>query len=109
MKIGLVLDDTLDTPDGVQQYVIQVGTWLTAQGHEVHYLVGATERTDIPHIHSLSRNLKVKFNGNRMSMPLPTSKRTLKRFLHEQQFDVLHVQVPYSPFMAGRLLLSAPK
>jgi phosphatidylinositol alpha-mannosyltransferase len=109
MKIGLVLDDTLDTPDGVQQYVLQVGSWLSAQGHDVHYLVGATVRTDIPNIHSLSRNMHVKFNGNRMSMPLPTSKRMLRRFLIEQQFDVLHVQVPYSPFMAGRLILAAPR
>ncbi len=108
MKIGLVLDDTLDTPDGVQQYVLQVGSWLTEQGHEVHYLVGATVRTDIPHIHSLSRNLKVKFNGNRMSMPLPVSTRRLRKFLADEQFDVLHIQVPYSPFMAGRLMLAAP-
>jgi len=108
MKIGLVLDDTLDTPDGVQQYMLQVGGWLTARGHEVHYLVGNTTRTDIANVHSLSRNLQVRFNGNRMSMPLPTSRHMLRAFLAEQQFDVLHVQVPYSPFMAGRLLRVAP-
>src|ERR1700761_8080717 len=39
MKIALVLDDTLDTPDGVQQYILNVGSWLSEQGHEVHYLV----------------------------------------------------------------------
>jgi len=109
MKIGLVLDDTLDTPDGVQQYVLRVGEWLSTQGHEVRYLVGATERTDIPGIHSLSRNMHVKFNGNRMSMPLPASRRKLRAFLAEEQFDVLHVQVPYSPFMAGRLLSVTPR
>lgn len=109
MKIGFVLDDTLDTPDGVQQYVLTVGTWLAEHGYEVHYLVGHTDRTDIPGVHSLSHNLHVKFNGNRMSVPLPTSKRRLRSFLEQQNFDVLHVQVPYSPFMAGRLLRAAPK
>lgn len=109
MKIGLVLDDTLDTPDGVQQYVLSVGAWLTAQGHEVHYLVGATVRTDIPNIHSLSKNLHVRFNGNRMSIPRPASRRKLKSFLAAEQFDVLHVQVPYSPFLAGRLMAAAPR
>ena len=108
MKIGLVLDDTLDTPDGVQQYVLSVGGWLSEQGHDVHYLVGQTERTDIPNIHVLSRNVHVKFNGNRMSIPLPVSRKRLKIFLNEQQFDILHVQVPYSPFLAGRLLMVAP-
>jgi phosphatidylinositol alpha-mannosyltransferase len=108
MKIAMVLDDTLDTPDGVQQYVLGVGSWLAAQGHDVHYLVGNTTRSDVTNVHPLSRNLNVKFNGNRMSMPLPVSKRKLKKFLTEQQFDVLHVQVPYSPFLAGRLLRVAP-
>lgn len=108
MKIGLVLDDTLDTQDGVQQYVLQVGGWLSSQGHEVHYLVGQTSRTDIPNVHVLSRNIGVRFNGNRMSMPLPVSRHRLKVFLDQQQFDVLHVQVPYSPFMAGRLVRVAP-
>ena len=108
MRIGLVLDDTLDTPDGVQQYVLNVGQWLSEQGHEVHYLVGRTTRTDIANVHSLSRNLKVRFNGNRMSMPLPTSKKSLKQFLATHTFDILHVQVPYSPFMAGQLLKVTP-
>lgn len=108
MKIALVLDDTLDTPDGVQQYVLGVGSWLAAQGHDVHYLVGNTTRSDVTNVHPLSRNLKVKFNGNRMSIPLPVSKRKLRAFLAEQQYDVLHVQVPYSPFMAGRLIQVAP-
>lgn len=108
MKIGLVLDDTLDTPDGVQQYVLNVGAWLSEQGHEVHYLVGQTIRTDVPNLNVLSRNLKVRFNGNRMSMPLPASRRRLKIFLEQEQYDVLHVQVPYSPFMAGRLINAAP-
>jgi len=108
MKIGLVLDDTLDTPDGVQQYVLQVGGWLVSQGHDVHYLVGQTVRTDIPNLHVLSRNLRVRFNGNRMSVPLPVLRHRLKTFLAQEQFDVLHVQVPYSPFMAGRLIRLAP-
>lgn len=109
MKIGLVLDDTLDTSDGVQQYVLNVGAWLGSHGHEVHYLVGRTTRTDLANVHSLSRNLAVKFNGNRMSMPLPTSRRRLRAFLAQQQFDVLHVQVPYSPFLAGQIVLASPK
>lgn len=108
MKIGLVLDDGLDTPDGVQQYVLQVGAWLSSQGHDVHYLVGQTRRTDVANVHSMSKNLRVRFNGNRMSMPLPTSRGKLQKFLEQQKFDVLHVQVPYSPFMAGQLLSVVP-
>lgn len=109
LKIGFVLDDTLDTPDGVQQYVLTLGRWLCEQGHEVHYLVGKTIRTDIPNIHSLGQNVHVKFNGNHMSTPLPASRREIKTLLAQQKFDVLHVQIPYSPFLAKRIIAAAPK
>ena len=108
LKVGFVFDDSLDKPDGVQQYILALGSWLSLQGHEVHYLVGATKRKDIPRVHSLSRNMNVRFNGNRLSMPLPADQRALKSMLREEAFDVLHVQVPYSPFMAKRILRLAP-
>lgn len=104
MRIGLVLDDSLDTPDGVQQYVLSLGRWLTSQGHEVHYLTGQTMRQDIANLHSLSHNMAVRFNRNRMSIPLPVSRHAARKFLHERQFDVLHVQMPYSPWLAGKLI-----
>lgn len=107
MRVGLVFDDSLDKPDGVQQFLLVVGEWLTAQGHEVHYLVGETKRTDISNLHSLAKNIKVKFNGNRMAIPLPANRRRLRALLRKQQFDVLHVQVPYSPFLAGRIISAA--
>jgi phosphatidylinositol alpha-mannosyltransferase len=84
LKVGLVLDDSLDSTDGVQQYVLTVGAWLTSQGHEVHYLVGKTTRTDLPNIHSLSRNIRVRYNGNRLSIPLPASKRRLRQVLRTE-------------------------
>lgn len=108
LRIGFVLDDTLDTPDGVQQYVLTLGEWLSNAGHDVHYLVGHTERTDIPKVHSLGRNIKVQFNGNRMSTPLPANSRQLRELLEREKFDVLHVQLPYSPFLGGKLILAAP-
>lgn len=107
LKIGLVLDDGLDKPDGVQQYILAIGEWLRSRGHDVHYLVGETKRTDIQGAHSLSRNIMVRFNGNQLTMPLPTSRHKLRKFLEQEQFDVLHVQVPYSPFMAHRLIRAA--
>ena len=109
MKIGLVLDTSLDPPDGVQQYVVQVGEWLRAHGHDIHYVVGETKRRDLENIHSLARNFKVRFNGNRTTIPLPTPRRKLRNFLREQQFDVLHVQTPHSPFFAQKIIMEADK
>lgn len=109
MKIGFVFDDSLDKNDGVQAYMAALSSWLVAQGHEVHFLVGETKRTDIPHVHSLARNVKVNFNGNQLSIPLWGSKRRISVLLKKEQFDVLHVQVPYHPLLAGRIIAAAPE
>lgn len=109
MKIGLVIDDSLDDFNrGVQQYVLTLGKWLNAAGHDVHYLCGQTQRSDLSNLHSLSRNIGVTFNKNRLSVPLPADRRTLQKLLEQEKFDILHVQMPYSPFLAGRLINQAP-
>jgi len=107
MKIGIVGDDTLDKTDGVENYILTVGAWFTQQGHEVHYLVGETYRTDLPHLHSLSKNVKVRFNGNRLSIPLPANKKRIRELLAKEKFDVLYVQMPYSPALAARIVRAA--
>lgn len=107
LTIALVLDDSLDKTGGVQEYMLSLGQWLARQGHAVHYIVGATQRTDIPNVHSLSRNVRVKFNGNYMSIPLPANRRQIKSLLQKENFDVLHVQMPHSPWLAHRVMLAA--
>lgn len=107
MKIGIVLDDTLDSTDGIQQYVVCLGEWLKQRGHTVHYLVGETSRTDLSGIHSLAQNVQVSFNGNRLSIPRPVSFKRLRTLLDDVRLDVLHVQTPYSPFLGGRLIRCA--
>lgn len=106
MKIGIVLDDTLDKPDGVQAAVLDIGKELTNRGHEVHYLVTETTRKDIENIHSMAAYLSLPFNGNSVRTPKPANKKYLKKLLSELDLDVIHVQMPYSPFMAGRVISS---
>jgi phosphatidylinositol alpha-mannosyltransferase len=108
MKIGFVLDDSLDKPDGVQQYILTLGQWYSKHGHEVHYLVGETKRTDLPFVHSLSHNIPVIFNQNRMSIPLPANKQKIRALLETEQFDVLHIQTPHSPMLGARIVRLAP-
>ncbi len=105
LKIGFVLDTSLDAPDGVQQYILALGGWLTQNGHEVHYLVGETMRTDIPNVHVLSKNFSVSFNGNKTTIPLWGKTQSIKQLLAKQYFDVLHVQSPHHPLLAQKILL----
>lgn len=107
LRVGFVLDDGLDNPDGVQQYILSVGRWLESRGHTARYLVGQTSRKDIPGVHSMSRNVSVSFNGNRLTIPLPTRKAGIRRVLKAEHLDVLHVQVPYSPFMGQKTIMNA--
>jgi len=109
MKIGFVVDDTLDKTDGVQQYVLTLGKWLSENGHEIHFLVGETKRTDLNNIHSLSRNFKVRFNKNRLSIPLPANTKKLKNLLLKEGFDIIHIQMPYSPWLAGKIIKQVPQ
>lgn len=104
MNVGFLLDDSLDRPDGVQQYVLTLGHWLEEQGHHIYYLVGQTERKDIKHVYPLSKNVRVKFNGNVVGTPLPASKKAITALLETLKLDVLHVQLPYSPLLAGRVI-----
>ena len=111
IKIGFVFDDTLDSFDGVAQNVKLFGSWLTKQGHEVCYLVGETELKEWAggKVYSLSKNQKVTFNGNQARIPLISKKNNIKKVLEKEHFDVLHVQAPYSPFMAQRVMRLANK
>lgn len=107
LRIGLVIDDGLDKPDGVQQIVLTLGRRLAALGHEVHYLTSSTERADLPHLHVLGRTVSVRFNGNRLRSPLPARRADVRRLLADVPFDVLHVTMPYSPLLAGRVVSAA--
>ncbi len=109
LTIGFVFDDTLDALDGVQQHIITIGTELVRRGHDVHYLVGETHHSPVPQTVSLARNVMVSFNGNRMRIPLPVRKREIRAALAHNNYDILHIQAPYSPLFGGRVLKCAPQ
>jgi phosphatidyl-myo-inositol alpha-mannosyltransferase len=111
LVIGFLFDDTLDNDAGVAQYVKVLGAWLGSRGHEVVYIVGQTKLQSWHggKVYSLSSNIPVTFNGNRLSIPLPARSNNIKRVIKKHKFNVLHVQVPHSPLMSGRVLHRAAK
>lgn len=109
LRVGIVYDDTIDRPGGIGLYVLTLGDALRRRGHHVEYLLGHTRARNVAGAptHSLATNVHVRFNGNALSMPAASRRRRLSEVLEQGRFDVLHVQVPYSPLMAGRLLTLA--
>lgn len=108
MKVALVIDDSIDRPDGVQQWVRALGSYLESVGHEVHFICSVSESSD-PRVHAIARNVSVKFNGNGLQTPLPASRRLVRELLEREDFDVIHVQTPHSPLLAGRVVEEARK
>ncbi len=111
LSVGLLFDDTLDSSDGVAQQVKRLGEYFIKNGHRVVYLCGQSTLQDWAggKVYSLSRNLGVKFNGNRLSMPVLSRKKLIKRVLEKEKLDVVHAQMPYSPLMAQRVIKLAHK
>lgn len=111
LKIGLVFDDSLDSSDGVAQYVKTIGAWLSGQGHEVRYLVGETKLSEWSggKVYSLAKNIRVRFNGNKLSIPGISHRQQIKQVLEAEDLDVLHIMVPYSPLLAARIINLTPK
>lgn len=108
MTIGYILDDSLDRADGVQQAVLNIGEYMRSLGHNVHYLVTETTRTDIQNVHSLTCVRNFKFNGNSVRTPMPASRDAIRKLFEEVSFDVLHIQMPFSPLFGARVLAAAP-
>lgn len=109
ISVAFVYDDSLDGSDGVTQQVKTLGAWLSRRGHKVSYFVGrsATAQWEGGKVYSLSKNLRVVFNGNRMSIPLFAKRSAIKKALAEAESDILHVQMPHSPLMAQRVINAA--
>jgi phosphatidylinositol alpha-mannosyltransferase len=109
LKVALVYDDSLDGHEGVAHQVKLIGSWLSARGHVVSYLCGQTKVRSYSggKIYSLSKNVAVRFNGNRLSIPLPARTSAIQKALDEVKPDVLHVQMPHSPFLAQKIVSQA--
>lgn len=109
LKIGIVFDDSLDSNDGVQQYVHTIGRYLIEHGHSVRFLVGQTSNAgDLqPFVYSMSRNIRVRGNQNKMFLPFYARTADILAVLKKEQFDVLHVMTPYNPVMGERVVRNA--
>lgn len=110
LRVAFLYDDSLDRTDGVSHQVKTLGKWLSEQGHEVCYLVGETKMSSWNggKVYSMSKNKAVKFNGNKLTTPLPASVKNIKDILKRENLDVVHVQMPYSPFMAQKVIKRLP-
>lgn len=107
MKIGLVIDDHMARPGGVQEYVRGLYRYLTEHGHQaVIFSSAGGAPVDALRLIPLGSALPLQGSGSSTSIPvtLATPAR-LRALLAGERCDVLHVMAPYSPTLSGRLLV----
>jgi phosphatidylinositol alpha-mannosyltransferase len=109
VNVGLVCPYTWDVPGGVQAHVRDLAVALTDLGHRVGVCAPADDDADLPPwVTSIGRAVPVPYNGSvaRLSFG-PVSATRVRRWLKQNEFDVLHVHEPFAPSASILALWSA--
>ncbi|MEU6081307.1 glycosyltransferase family 4 protein [Streptomyces sp. NPDC047108] len=99
MRIGIVCPYSWDVPGGVQFHIRDLAEHLIRRGHDVSVLAPADDETPLPpYVVSAGRAVPVPYNGSvaRLNFGFLSAAR-VRRWLHEGDFDVLHIHEPTSP------------
>lgn len=102
MRIGIVCPYSLDVPGGVQLHVRDLAEYLIGLGHEVSVLAPADEETRLPpYVQSAGRAVPVPYNGSvaRLNFGFLSAAR-VRRWIHDGNFEVLHVHEPGTPSLS---------
>jgi phosphatidyl-myo-inositol alpha-mannosyltransferase len=102
MRVGLVCPYTWDVPGGVQSHIRDLAEALIELGHQVSVISPADEDAELPpYVVSAGRPVPVPYNGSvaRLSFG-PLSASRVRRWVKENDFDVLHVHEPTAPSLS---------
>ncbi|MDX2540766.1 glycosyltransferase family 4 protein [Streptomyces sp. WI04-05B] len=99
MKIGIVCPYSWDVPGGVQFHIRDLAEYFIRLGHDVSVLAPADDDTPLPpYVVSAGRAVPVPYNGSvaRLNFGFLSAAR-VRRWLHDGEFDVIHIHEPASP------------
>ncbi|MGW7353759.1 glycosyltransferase family 4 protein [Streptomyces sp. NPDC054784] len=102
MRIGIVCPYSWDVPGGVQLHIRDLAEHLLREGHEVSVLAPADDDTPLPpYAVSAGRAVAVPYNGSvaRLNFGFLTAAR-VRRWVHDGDFDVLHIHEPATPSLS---------
>lgn len=98
----MVCPYSFDVPGGVQAHVVDLAEVLIGRGHEVSVLAPASETTPLPDfVVSAGRAVAIPYNGSvaRLSFG-PVSYARVRRWINDNDFDVLHIHEPNAPSLS---------
>lgn len=102
MRIGIVSPYSFDTPGGVQFHIRDLAKELEKRGHFVSVLAPADENMELPAgVTSAGKAIPVKYNGSVARLCFgPRAASKVKKWVEDNQFDVIHPHEPIVPSVA---------
>ncbi|QFU88649.1 glycosyltransferase family 4 protein [Amycolatopsis sp. YIM 10] len=102
MRVGVVCPYSFDVPGGVQGHVVDLAEALLERGHQVSVLAPADEDADLPaFVHPAGKALGIPYNGSVARLQFgPVSYARVRRWLRDNDFDVLHLHEPAVPSLS---------
>lgn len=109
MRIGMVCPYSFDVPGGVQAHVLQLAEVFRSQGHVVSVLAPSSPHVQVPdYVVSGGKAVPIPYNGSVARLRFgPATHRTVKKWLSQGDFDVLHLHEPNAPSLSMLALMIA--
>jgi phosphatidylinositol alpha-mannosyltransferase len=109
VKVGIVCPYSLDVPGGVQAHVLDLARALRRGGHQVNVLAPADDERPLPDfVTPAGRSMGIPYNGSVARLAFgPVSYARVRRWIHEHEFDVLHLHEPTAPSLSMLALIAA--
>lgn len=111
MKIALVSPYDFPYPGGVTEHTIALANGLRRRGHNVHILAACSgdKGKQVPHTLAVTHHVtKFPIGGTVARVGLsPLSYVRIKKILHQEAFDVIHLQEPLTPSITWWTLIHA--
>lgn len=102
MRIGMVSPYGWDLPGGVQAHIHDLALYCMEQGHEVSVLAPAVAEDSLPSwVQSSGRPISIPYNGAVARVAFgPVANHRVRKWIHEGEFDVLHLHEPAIPSLS---------
>jgi phosphatidylinositol alpha-mannosyltransferase len=109
VRVGLVCPYSLDVDGGVQAHVLQLAGALSRLGHDVAVLAPGERTPALPsYVTTTGRTVPLAHNGSVARVAFgPVVAGRVGRWLHDGDFDVLHLHEPATPSLSALALRAA--
>ena len=104
-RLLFLYDGEFNIDNGVSNYIRTIGDYAMQQGCRVDYLVGKSA-IDEPNVTSIAKTTPIHANGSCSIVPIYASGRHIKEVVERINPDTVHVQLPFIPFMSGKVIKS---